>query len=77
VFVHPDHRNRGVATALVSRAREWARERGADAVHALVALDNRPSRWTFEANGFEPRHEHVYYRLFRLTHRSIERLEPE
>lgn len=77
VFVHPDHRNRGIATALVSRAREWARERDADAVHALVALDNGPSRWTFEANGFEPRHEHVYYRLFGLTHRSIERLEPE
>ncbi|MDS0294054.1 GNAT family N-acetyltransferase [Halogeometricum luteum] len=77
VFVRPDRRNRGIATALVSRARDWARERDAAAVHALVALDNAPSRWTFEANGFEPRHEHVYYRLFCLSRRSIDPLEPE
>lgn len=77
VFVRPDYRNRGVATALVSRARDWARGRGATAVHALVALDNAPSRWTFEANGFEPRHEHVYYRVFGLTRRSIESSEPD
>lgn len=77
VFVRPTHRNRGIATALVSWAREWASERGASAVHALVAADNRPSQWTFEANGFERRHRHTYYRIGRFTRRTIERMRPE
>ncbi|QIB75858.1 GNAT family N-acetyltransferase [Halogeometricum borinquense] len=77
VFVRPDYRNRGIATALVSRARKWAADRDATAVHALVARDNKPSRWLFESNGFEPRHEHVYYRVGPLSHRSIEQLGGE
>lgn len=63
VFVTPEHRQRGVATALVSAACEWARERGAGSVTALVARDNRPSRRLFEHRGFEPARSHLYIRL--------------
>jgi GNAT superfamily N-acetyltransferase len=71
VFVHPHARNRGVATALVARARTVATEWGLETVHALVALDNRPSQWVFEANGFERRRIHAYVRLFGYRHRDV------
>jgi GNAT superfamily N-acetyltransferase len=75
VFVRPADRNRGIATALVARARSEAADRGAERIHALVARDNRPSQWVFEANGFAPRYEHTYYRLFGLSHRDVADLE--
>lgn len=75
VFVRPSHRGRGIATALVSRARAAAADAGAEEVHALVALDNRPSQWVFEANGFERRFEHVYYRVGALRRRRIDDIE--
>ena len=63
VFVAPEHRDRGVATALVSTACEWAHERDAGSVTALVARDNVPSRRLFERGGFEPERSHLYIRL--------------
>jgi ribosomal protein S18 acetylase RimI-like enzyme len=71
VWVDPDYRNRGVATELVTRARARAATGGADTVHALVAQDNRPSRWLFEGCGFERRRLFTYYRLFGLRHRNV------
>ena len=71
VFVHPHARNRGIATALVARACGMAREWGLDTVHALVAVDNRPSQWTFEANGFDRRRVHAYLRLFGYRRRDV------
>ncbi|WP_101294215.1 GNAT family N-acetyltransferase [Halegenticoccus soli] len=72
LFVDPDHRGRGIATALVARAVETAREEfGADRATALVAVDNRPSQWVFEANGFRRRRVHGYYRLFGLRRRTV------
>ncbi len=71
VFVHPHARNRGVATALVARTRTLAHEWGLATVHALVALDNRPSQWTFEANGFERRHVHAYLRVFGYRRHTV------
>lgn len=75
VFVRPSHRGRGVATALVSRARTVAADAGAEEIHALVALDNKPSQWVFEANGFEVRSEHVYYRVGGLRRRRVRDIE--
>jgi GNAT superfamily N-acetyltransferase len=72
VFVHPEARNRGVATALVARTRVLAAEWGLETVHALVAVDNRPSQWTFEANDFERRRVHAYLRLFGYRRRTVE-----
>ncbi|AUV83738.1 GNAT family N-acetyltransferase [Salinigranum rubrum] len=71
VFVHPHARNRGVATALVARTRTLAHEWGLATVHALVALDNRPSQWTFDANGFERRRVHAYLRLFGYRRHTV------
>jgi GNAT superfamily N-acetyltransferase len=71
VFVHPHARNRGVATSLVARARELALEWNLDTIHALVAVDNRPSQWVFEANGFERRRIHSYVRVFGYRRRDV------
>jgi GNAT superfamily N-acetyltransferase len=71
VFVHPHARNQGVATALVARARTVAAGWELETMHALVALDNRPSQWLFEANGFERRRVHAYVRLFGYRRRAV------
>jgi GNAT superfamily N-acetyltransferase len=75
VFVHPHARNRGVATALVARARTVAAEWGLETVHALVAVDNRPSQWVFEANRFERRRRYSYLRLFGYRRRDVTDLD--
>lgn len=69
LYVEPDHRNRGVATALVGRALGLARERGAERTHSLVAVDNLPSQSALESNGFEARRVISYCRLFGLEWR--------
>ncbi|WP_396611575.1 GNAT family N-acetyltransferase [Haloferax sp. S1W] len=71
VFVAPAARNRGIATALVSRAVDEAEKRGADTVHALVARDNRPSQWTFEANDFRVERTRAYYRVGPWRRRAV------
>ncbi|MFA1610402.1 GNAT family N-acetyltransferase [Halobellus rubicundus] len=68
VFVDPDRRNRGVATALVAHACRWASDRGAARATALVARDNVPSRRLFEREGFEPARTHGYIRLGRFSY---------
>jgi GNAT superfamily N-acetyltransferase len=69
LYVAPDHRQRGIATALVDAAGRHAADRDASGVAALVAVDNRPSQWTFEACGFEPVACHAYDRLGGLERR--------
>lgn len=54
MFVAPDSRGRGVATALVASACRLAAERGADRATAFAAVDNRPSRRLFERVEFDP-----------------------
>jgi len=71
VYVDPDHRQRGVGTALVAGACRRAADRGADRASALVALDNRPSRSLFERLGFEPRRDRRYVRVGPLSARSV------
>jgi GNAT superfamily N-acetyltransferase len=71
VFVAPDYRQRGIATALVAESRRVARETfDASEAHALIAPDNRPSQWVFEANGFRRVHEYDYARVAGLTRRD-------
>lgn len=71
VFVAPDHRRRGVASALVGAACAWAAERGAASATALVARDNAPSRTLFERQGFAPERERLYVRLGPVSYRSV------
>ncbi|QCS41451.1 GNAT family N-acetyltransferase [Natrinema versiforme] len=70
VFVDPDHRNRGIATAMLAEACRQAHERGARQATALVALDNAPSRALFERHGFVPRRTRRYVRIGPFTHRT-------
>lgn len=73
VFVAPERRGEGIATALVGRALRVARrEWGVDTACALVALDNRPSQWVFENNGFERRELLSYYRVAGVERRTRE-----
>ncbi|RDZ64017.1 GNAT family N-acetyltransferase [Haloferax sp. Atlit-12N] len=72
VFVAPEARNRGIATALVSQAVAVAAEQGAETVHALVARDNRPSQWTFESVGFRVARARAYYRVGPWRRRRVE-----
>jgi GNAT superfamily N-acetyltransferase len=69
LYVAPDHRQRGIATTLVDAARCHAADRGASGTAALVAVDNRPSQWTFETCGFERVARHAYDRLGGLERR--------
>ncbi|WP_222916978.1 GNAT family N-acetyltransferase [Natrinema sp. SYSU A 869] len=70
VFVDPEHRNRGIATAMVAEACRRARERSAQQATALVAVDNAPSRLLFERHGFEPRRRRRYVRVGPFSHRA-------
>jgi GNAT superfamily N-acetyltransferase len=70
VYVAPEHRQRGVASALLETACHLARDRGGSRATALVALDNRPSRWLFEKHGFEPVRDYRYLRTGPLSVRS-------
>ena len=65
LYVDPDHRNRGIATAIVTETLRVVRERfDVPQAVALVALDNRPSQWVFEAAGFEEHRTHTYVSAF-------------
>lgn len=71
VFVAPDRRGEGLATALVGNALAVARRTWVvETACALVALDNRPSQWVFENNGFACREVLSYYRAFGIERRS-------
>jgi len=70
VYVAPEQRQRGVASALVAAARRRARRDGVDRATALVARDNVPSRRLFESHGFEPRRDRRYVRAGPYSYRS-------
>ena len=53
LFTHPDFRRRGIATALIARAVDDARDRGAGAVLIGARIDDTPKA-LYSALGFEP-----------------------
>ena len=52
VFVHPDHRNRGIGHALIASVEGWARQKGANGVSLQVAAANARGRRFYEELGF-------------------------
>lgn len=64
VFVVPDRRGQGIASATLRAALSLARDDlAAETMTALVAADNRPSQRLFEACGFERVAVHEYVRV--------------
>lgn len=55
VAVHPDHRQRGLARALVEQLEKSAQEAGIEMLKALITTTNTPSRRLFESLGYEHR----------------------
>jgi GNAT superfamily N-acetyltransferase len=58
MWVHPQHRRRGVAQALVEQAVRWAEERRAREVVLWVVDHNIAARKLYERVGFQPTGEH-------------------
>ncbi|MFC7166532.1 GNAT family N-acetyltransferase [Halospeciosus flavus] len=55
VYVAPDHRGAGVATALLDAAESWAREEGCERVTLSVNRENESARALYESRGYDVR----------------------
>ena len=54
ICVRPEHRGRGIATALADYAERWMAESGVRAVELHVLLDNAPGAAFWRSRGMEP-----------------------
>ena len=54
LYVAPEHRRRGIGTALMRQAEDWARERGDRQIGLHVFCQNQPARRLYESLGFAP-----------------------
>lgn len=71
LYVVPEWRRRGVATALVARALSFVADQTSQTrVQTLVGIDNAPSKAVLRGRGFERRRVRSYYRLLRFRHRG-------
>ena len=59
VWVAPEHRGRGIAQALLARAVDWARQRGAKAVELDVTAGDTPAVRLYRKMGFRETREPV------------------
>ncbi len=53
LYVAPEHRRRGIGSALVSLAENWARERGDKQISLQVFTTNKPAVNLYEQLGYE------------------------
>lgn len=60
LFVYENHRKRGVAVALLERAKALALETGAKFLLLETASDNTTARRLYETNGWQ-QEEHIFY----------------
>jgi ribosomal protein S18 acetylase RimI-like enzyme len=60
VVTHPDRRNEGHATALVTAVLRRARRAGASHAYLSVVLDNQPARCLYDKLGFEELYRYWY-----------------
>jgi GNAT superfamily N-acetyltransferase len=69
IRVHPAHRRKKIATALIAKTLQFGMRRGAIEASAVVATDNIGSRLMLEKNGFSVISRWVYYAS---THNTVE-----
>jgi len=55
LYVDPDHRRRGIATALLSQAQQWGQQRGDKRLGLQVFTHNPEAIALYEKMGFTPR----------------------
>ena len=63
LFVHSDARRRGVARALLERARQHALETGAKGLILNTAVTNTPAQTLYESCGWKREDEFLQYNL--------------
>lgn len=68
VFVTPEWRGAGLGTQMVKKALVVARDEfRCERASALIAVDNKPSQWLFDAVGFAPVRVHEFVRIGGFT----------
>ncbi|GAA5147062.1 GNAT family N-acetyltransferase [Nocardioides marinquilinus] len=60
IEVHPDHRRRGLALAVMAALLDWAAARGASTVYLQVHATNAPALALYERLGFRTHHAYRY-----------------
>jgi ribosomal protein S18 acetylase RimI-like enzyme len=60
LWVHPDHRRRGIASTIVSAVAMVARENNMPAIYLQVSGDNADGIAFWQGLGFETHHEYTY-----------------
>ena len=63
LFVHPDHRNKGVAKALMNQARDMAIQTGAKGLVLETGKENRPAQQLYEQLGYQKEADYFVYSL--------------
>jgi len=61
IAVLPDHRRKGVASALIDEAEKFLKKKGAKVIAALIDKSNNASRKLFEKHGYSMIEEISYY----------------
>lgn len=59
--VAPQHRRRGLGSAILAALVEWGREHGASRIHLQVDPENEPALRMYERLGFRTDHRYRYY----------------
>ena len=62
VWVHPDHRREGRATAIVTALGHWAARQGCRYAYVQVDEENEGALTAYQRLGFRPHHRYLYLR---------------
>ncbi|MFB8373443.1 GNAT family N-acetyltransferase [Paenibacillus taichungensis] len=63
LYVHADHRQRGIARKLLHAARQWGYESGAVRIVLSTAISNKKAQALYESEGYTLDTKFMYYEL--------------